>query len=118
MSLCCFMCSACTAVTDSTEKNSAEQHAVQIPLLGRLSTEAAKRTVILSGIKTGTDRQVVEKLVGNMKRVRQLRYPVVVQEDAAELHAAVIYRGKRDALKAVQRLNSQTFAGFMPMLSV
>jgi len=101
------------AVTDCSEEKS-----VHITPMGLLTNEAAKRTVVLSGIKSGTDRQAVEKLAGNLKRVRQVRYPVVMHDAASELCAAIIYRGKQDALKAVRRLNSQTLAGFMLLFSI
>jgi len=87
-------------------------------LVGHLTDEAAKRTVVLFGIKMGTDRQTVEKIVGNLKRVRQLRYPVIMHDDDCERCAAVIYRGKRDAVKAVHRLNSQICAGFALVLFI
>jgi len=48
-----------------------------------------------------------------MRRVRQLRYPVLMQDVTDDMCAAVIYRGKRDALKAVQRLKSQALAGLV-----
>ena len=106
---------AVAAVTDgSAEKTADDEHTLQLPPLGHLSSEAAKRTIILCGIKKGTERQAVEKLAGNPRRVRQLRYPVVMPDVARDLCAAVIYRGKRDALKAAQRLKSQTLAGFIP----
>lgn len=109
----CFMQSTIAAVTDcDVERAADDDHTVQPPLLGQLTSEAAKRTVVLCGIKKGTDTQAVEKLAGNLTRVRQLRYPVVMQDVADDLCAAVIYRGKRDALKAAQRLKSQTLAGF------
>jgi len=102
-----------SVVSDNTENACDKGHTVQTSLLGRLTTEMAKRTVVLHGIKKSTDRQVVEKLAGNLKRVRQLRYPVVMDDGDSELCAAVVYCGKRDAVKAVRRLNSQTHAGFM-----
>jgi len=91
---------------------------VQMTVMGHLTTEAAKRTVVLSGIRTGTDRQTVEKLAGNVKRVRQVRYPVVMHDGAIEPCAALVYRGKQDALKAVRRLNTETLAGFTLTCSV
>jgi len=108
----CFIQSSVAAVAGcSVEKAASDEHSMQPPLLGCLTSEAAKRTVLLCGIKKGTDMQAVEKLAGNLTRVRQLRYPVVMQGVADDLCAAVIYRGKRDALKAVQRFKSQTLAG-------
>jgi len=104
--------------TDCTAKASENEHTVEMSVMGHLTNEAAKRTVVLCGIKKGTDRQVVEKLAGNLKRVRQLRYPFVMHDGASELCAAIIYRGKRDAVKAVHRLDSQTLAGFMLMISI
>jgi len=101
------------AVTDYTEKSSE-----RTTLVGQLTTEAAKRTVVLSGIKSGTDRQTVEQLAGNLKRVRQVRYPVVMHDGASDLCAAFIYRGKQDALKAVRRLKSQKLSGFIFTFSV
>jgi len=105
-------------VIDCTEKASEKEHSVLMSLVGHLTDEAAKRTVVLFGIKMGSDRQTVEKLVGNLKRVRQLRYPAVMHDDDSDLCAAVIYRGKRDALKAVHRLNSQICAGFVLVLLI
>jgi len=104
-----------SVVTDcSVERAADDEQILQPPLLGHLTSEAAKRTVVLCGIKKDTDRDIVEKLAGNMRRVRQLHYPVVMQDVTDDLCAAVIYRGKRDALKAVHRLKSQALAGFIP----
>lgn len=105
-------------VTECIEEASEKEQAAQTSLVGPLTNEAAQRTVVLCGIKKGTDRGAVEKFAGNLKRVRQLRYPVVMHDGASELCAAFIYRGKRDALKVVHRLNSQTHAGFMLMLFI
>jgi len=58
--------------------------------------------------------QVVEQLVGNAKRLRQLRYPVRIGDSDAStdaLCAAFIYRGKQDAIRAVRRLTAQKLAG-------
>jgi len=110
-----IMQTSVAAVTDCGVEVAADhEHTAEPPLMGHLTSEAAKRTIVLHGIKKGTDRRVVEKLAGNLRRVRQLRYPVVMQHVADDLCAAVVYRGKRDALKALQRLKSQTLTGFMP----
>ena len=103
---------------DSAGQACEKKHAVEMSLVGHLTNEAAKRTVVLCGIKYGTDRQTVEQFAGNLKRVRQLRYPVVMHDGSSELCAALIYRGKQDALHAVCRLNSQTLAGFMLVLYI
>ena len=99
----------CTVTDCSVEKASSSKTSV----MGRLTNEAAKRTVVLRGIQSGTERKAVEKFVGSLTRVRQLRYPFVMHDDTEGLcAAAVIYCGKRDALKAVQRFDSQSLAGF------
>jgi len=110
-------CSACFCCSGYAEKTSKDERATQLPLVGHLTTEAAKRTVVLRGIVVGTERQDVEKLVGNLNRVRQLRYPVVVGGSCGDCCAAVVYRGTRDALRAVQRLQSRTIAGLLTICS-
>lgn len=99
-------------------ENASHKHPLvsAVSLVGQLTDEASKRTVVLSGIKPGTDRQAVEQLAGNMKRVRQLRYPVVMHDGATELCAAIVYRGKRDAIRAIHRLQSESFAGHLNLM--
>jgi len=66
----------------------------------------------------------VEQLAGNAKRLRQLRYPVSMCDDdddvatCQRVSAVLVYRGKRDAIKAVRRISAQTLAGSIFQLSV
>jgi hypothetical protein len=80
-------------------------------LIGKVSSEAAKRLLILSGLTASTSKEDVEKLAGNAKLVRQLHFPVACDSGDLAPCAAILYRGKRDALKAVARLNAQKSGG-------
>ena len=67
----------------------------------------------------------MEQLAGNAKRLRQLRYPVSMCDDddddvatCQQVCAVLVYRGKRDAIKAVRRISAQTLAGSIFRLSV
>ena len=95
-----------------TEKTSAVSLPVLSTVVGTLSSEAAKRLVVLSGLKSSVSRDEVEKLAGNSKRIRRLHFPVVQSNDNPNPCAAILYCGKRDAAKAVSRLNSLKFSRF------
>ena len=99
-----------------SEKNTAVSLPVLSAVVGKVSSEAAKRLVVLSGLKSSVSRDEVEKLAGNPKRIRRLHFPVVEANDTPVPCAAILYCGKRDAAKAVSRLNSLKFQGLASLL--
>jgi len=94
-----------------TKKNTETSLPVLSAVVGHVSSEASKRLVVLSGLKSSVSRDEVEKLAGNQKRIRQLHFPVIQDSGSSDPCAAILYCGKRDALKAKSRLNSLKFQG-------
>jgi len=75
-----------------------------------LSAEAKERAVVLHGLsEADVTKADIERVVWNMPKVRQLRYPV--KDANGDTTAVILYRGIRDAALAVQQLCKQQLGG-------